>query len=68
MFLPDVLVRQAQVNAAKFPFAKAIRDQIVAAAQPWHGLSDEHLHGLFFGNTIKRSWMVWSNGYCPSCK
>ena len=68
VFLPATLVRRAQTNAAKYPFAKVIRDQIVAAAQPWRGLSDTHLFGLFFGNTIKRSWMVWSNGYCPSCK
>lgn len=68
VFLPATLVWRAQTNAAKYPFAKVIRDQIVAAAQPWRGLSDTHLFGLFFGNTIKRSWMVWSNGYCPSCK
>lgn len=68
VFLPAALVRRARANAQKFAFAKTIRDEIVAAAQPWRGLTDEHLWGLFFGNTIKRSWMVWSNGYCPSCK
>lgn len=68
VFLPAALVRRASANARRFPFAKTIRDQIVAAAEPWRGLTDDHLWGLFFGNTIKRSWMVWSNGYCPTCK
>ncbi len=30
-------------------------------------LSDDHLWGLMFGNTIRRSWQVWSDGYCPAC-
>jgi len=31
-------------------------------------LSDEDLWNLMCGNTIRRSWTVWSSGYCPSCK
>lgn len=31
-------------------------------------MSDDELWSLMFGATIKRSWMVWSNGHCPSCK
>ena len=30
-------------------------------------MSDEQLWRLMFGATIPRSWMVWSNGNCPSC-
>jgi hypothetical protein len=40
----------------------------VAAAKAWLAFSDEQLWEMMFGNTIKRSWMVWSNGYCPACK
>lgn len=46
---------------------RAVRDRLVAAAEPWLRRSDEELWSLMFGNTIKRSWMVWSNGHCPSC-
>jgi hypothetical protein len=31
-------------------------------------MSDEELWGLMFGSTITRSWMVWSNGFCPACR
>ena len=32
------------------------------------GLSDDYLWSLMFGNTIRRAWQVWSDGYCPACK
>ena len=31
-------------------------------------LPDDALWDLMFANTIKRSWMVWSNGHCPACQ
>ena len=31
-------------------------------------LSDDDLWALMFANTIRRSWMVWSDGYCPACR
>ncbi len=65
---PSRLLKQARENADRYPWAAEIRKQIVDAAQPWMKLSDDQLWDLMFGNTIKRSWMVWSNGYCPSCK
>jgi len=50
------------------PKGLAIQKQIIANAEPWMKFSDEELWNLMFGNTITRSWMVWSNGYCPACK
>lgn len=65
-FPPDVVAR-ARSNAREHVWAAAIRDSLLAAAEPWMKLSDDDLWGLMFGNTIRRSWMVWSNGHCPSC-
>ena len=60
--------QKAISNAEKYPWAKDIRDKIVARAQPWMAMSDDELWDLMFGATIPRSWMVWSNGFCPACK
>jgi oligo-alginate lyase len=67
-FFPAELVAHARTNASAHDWAAAIRDPLVAAARPWMGLSDDHLWGLMFGNTIRRSWQVWSDGYCPACR
>ena len=37
-------------------------------AAPWLALDDDDLWDLVFGNTITRSWMVWSDGHCPACR
>jgi hypothetical protein len=68
VFYPPELVQKARANAKKYPWAAEIQKQVVQAAQPWMKFSDDELWDLMFGNTIKRSWMVWSNGYCPACK
>jgi len=68
VFYPNRLIQTARSNAEKYPWAAENRDAIVKAAQPWTQISDEDLWSLMFGNTISRSWMVWSNGYCPACK
>ena len=68
VFYPAAAVARAKENAAKHPWAAAIRDNVVAAARPWMKLSDDELWQLMFSNSIKRSWMVWSNGHCPACK
>lgn len=41
---------------------------IVQQAEPWRAMSDRALWDLMFGPGITRSWMVWSNGYCPQCR
>lgn len=59
---------KATANAEKYAWAAEIRKQIVDAAQPWMRFSNDQLWDLMFGPTITRSWMVWSNGFCPACK
>ena len=66
-FFPSSLRRRGQANIAAHEWARLVRDEIVEAARPWREMSDDHLWGMMFGNTITRSWMVWSNGHCPSC-
>ena len=67
MFYPPTLRRLAEHNAENYPWAAAIRADIIQAAQPWSQLSDDTLWNLVFGPRITRSWMVWSNGHCPTC-
>lgn len=61
-------VRTALSNIERRDWAKQARDTIVDKAKPWLDMSDEDLWSLMFGNTIRRSWMVWSDGHCPACK
>jgi oligo-alginate lyase len=68
VFFPSELVARAQANARDQEWAATIRDSLVAAAKPWMGLSDEQLWSLMFGNTLRRAWQVWSDGYCPACR
>jgi len=66
-FNPKVLshIRQKCRNDSLFiKQAKAS----VAEANPWLALSDDQLWYAMFGPTITRAWMVWSDGFCPSCK
>ncbi|MDX9974528.1 MAG: hypothetical protein RBU21_16205, partial [FCB group bacterium] len=66
--LPEAMVAQARENAAQFPWAAALRDPIVAAAEPWLKASEDALWDAMLGANIERSWMVWSDGYCPACR
>ncbi len=68
VFMPSWLANRARANVARFPWAAEIRDGLVERARPWVEMSDEDLWDLMFGSTITRSWMVWSDGYCPACK
>lgn len=68
VFYPPALTRKARENAQRYRWAADAQKQIVANAQPWMKLSDDQLWSLMFGNTIKRAWQVWSNGFCPACK
>lgn len=68
VFYPPVYIERARANADKFEWAAAMRDNLVARAQPWLELSDDQLWDAMFGPAIPRSWMVWSDGYCPACK
>ena len=64
---PARLVARARENIARYEWAGQIAQPIIESAQPWMDMSDDELWALMFGSTIKRSWMVWSNGHCPGC-
>lgn len=68
VFFPPQLVAQGRLNCEKYDRARQARNAAVAAAQPWLRMTDEEIWGLMFGPTITRSWMVWSNGFCPACR
>lgn len=68
MFYSTQMMERAKANVRKHPWAAGIQAEIVKAAQPWMKLSDDELWPLMFGHTISRSWMVWSNGHCPTCE
>jgi len=67
-FFPAEIVTYARANARRHEWARAIQDPLVTAAAPWLAMSDDDLWNLMFGNTLKRAWQVWSDGYCPACK
>lgn len=68
IFYSKSLIENIRKNICKYSWAKEIRDNIVQQAEPWRKLSDDELWGTVFGNTLSRSLMVWSNGYCPFCR
>ena len=67
LFYSEKLILKVQENIAHFSWAKDAKKRIVQEAEPWMKFSDDELWELMFGNTLKRSWMVWSNGHCPVC-
>lgn len=67
-FFPDRIVAIMRSHCARHAWASEARDDAVRKAQPWASMSDEALWDLMFGHTITRSWMVWSDGWCPSCR
>jgi hypothetical protein len=68
VFFPEPAMTALRVNLQKDSRAQTQVEQCLVAAQPWCDRSDDELWAAMFGATIKRSWMVWSNGHCPSCK
>jgi hypothetical protein len=68
MFFPDRVVETLRRNLVATDEGLRVRDRVVAAARPWREMSDGALWALVFGPRITRSWMVWSDGYCPACK
>ena len=67
MFYPGELVDRVRSNIDRYEWAKQAARDLLDAAAPWLAMSDDELWRLMFGPTITRSWMVWSNGHCPSC-
>lgn len=67
VFITPEMMKRARQNIENYEWAKNIRDDIVERAEPWLAFSDDELWDMMFGNTISRSWMVWSDGHCPAC-
>ena len=68
MFIsPDLLAPLRAVHQLS-AWARDARQKMIDDARPWLDRSDEELWHLMFGPTITRSWDVWSNGFCPTCK
>jgi hypothetical protein len=65
---PQDLVAIARRNCETHGWARSALEQAVNDAKPFRDLSDDRLWSLMFGNTLPRSWMVWSDGHCPSCQ
>ena len=68
VFFPAAARLELRTAAQGVPWAESARKSAVEAAAPWLAMTDEALWDLMFGPTITRSWMVWSNGHCPSCR
>lgn len=67
-FYPAGVAQRIRDNAAQSERGREVRKAAIAAAHPWLDMSDDALWKLMFAPGIQRSWMVWSNGYCPACR
>lgn len=68
VLFPRSRIEAAKSNAEKYDWARAERDATIARAKPWLESTDDTLWEMMFSPTITRSWMVWSDGYCPISK
>ncbi len=65
---PEHLRDTAILNASQYGWAKTIQNNLIQKARPWLDCTDEELWESMFGPDITRTWMVWSDGICPSCR
>ncbi|MGC9327582.1 MAG: hypothetical protein ACP5I1_08105 [Candidatus Hinthialibacter sp.] len=65
---PAHLREAAIANASRYSWAKTIQENLVEKVRPWVECSDDELWEFMFGPSITRTWMVWSDGYCPHCR
>lgn len=68
VLFPAEMTAKAKANAAAYPWAAAIQQRLVDNAARWLNTPEDDLWDLMFSATISRSWMVWSDGFCPACK
>jgi oligo-alginate lyase len=68
VFFPASALATLRRNLARDEPAQRLAEECLAAARQWSDRSDEELWAAMFGATLPRSWMVWSNGHCPSCR
>ncbi len=67
VFFPPQYSKLLQKNIQNNPWVNEFKNKCVEAAGPWMPLSDDELWNAGFGPDISRSWMVWSDGWCPAC-
>jgi hypothetical protein len=67
-FYPSNVTAKIRANLKRDPNGKTFLQSTTNDAAFWRNKSDEQLRELVFGPGIMRSWMVWSDGYCPTCK
>jgi len=67
VFYPQALLQRIRQPAADDAQAREVRKRLTDAAAPWLAMSEDELWSLVFGPAMTRSWMVWSDGYCPAC-
>ncbi len=67
-FYSKEIAAKVRRNVQQHEWAEAMQQALIERARPWVEMSDEELWGLMFGPTITRTWMVWSDGYCPACR
>ncbi|MCC6485283.1 MAG: heparinase II/III family protein [Armatimonadetes bacterium] len=65
---PPSLLQIAHANIASYSWATEICERAVQEALPWAQMSDDELWALPFAPSMERSWMVWSDGFCPACR
>ena len=66
-FYSQEKIQNAVSNCARYPWAKTVQAQAVKAAEPYLEYTDDELWDMVFSSTLPRSWMVLSDGTCPSC-
>ena len=66
-FFSQAKIQNAISNCTKYPWAKAIQTEAIEAAKPYLTYSDSELWDMVFSSNLVRSWMVLSDGTCPSC-
>src|SRR5689334_5047346 len=67
-FYPREVMSKIRANLQRDPNGAQFITNAITAAAYWHKKSDQELRDLIFSPGITRTWMVWSDGYCPSCK
>ena len=67
-FFPPQVVENFRKNMREYDWGKGVREKAEKRASHWMEMSDDAIWDLMFGPTISRSWMVWSDGFCPACK
>lgn len=67
VFFPSSVLQTIWRNCESEPDMLEVRRRYVEDAAYWRRLPDDTLWRFMFGPTIRRSWMVWSSGFCPSC-